>query len=243
LADDFGNQSTISRKVYPSAADALAGLTDGAVVVIGGYAGRGVPETLVRALMGAGAKSLTCVCQGAWPRQAEFPDRPDRPDRVDVADLVEAGLLKKLVAPLPFHPEHGGPVKDSWEAGNLEIEAVPTGTLAERLRAGGAGIGGVFLPTGAGTRFADGREVREIDGRDHFFQPALKADFALLRAHEADTLGNLVYRGTQRNWNPIMAMCASITVAEVDQVHEPGGIDPELVITPAIFVDRIVQTR
>ena len=107
---------------------------------------------------------------------------------------------------------------------------------------GGAGLGGVFLPTGAGTRFANGLEVREINGRDHLFQPALKADIALLRAHGADTLGNLVYRGTQRNWNPVMAMCAAITVAEVDQVHEPGGIDPELVITPAIFVDRIVQT-
>jgi len=240
LAEDFGNQSTTSRKVYPSVADALSGLTDGAVVVIGGYAGRGVPETLVRALMAAGVKNLTCVCQGSWPRQAEFPDRPDR---VDVADLVEAGLVTKLIAPLPFHPDHGGPVRDLWESGELEIEAVPTGILAERLRAGGAGIGGVFLPTGAGTRFANGNEVREIDGRDHLFQPALKADFALLRAHEADTLGNLVYRGTQRNWNPIMAMCAAITVAEVDQVHELGGIDPELVITPAIFVDRIVQTR
>jgi 3-oxoadipate CoA-transferase alpha subunit len=240
MAEDSGNQSTISRKVYPTAADALAGLTDGAVVVIGGYAGHGVPETLVRALMVAGVKNLTCVCQGAWPHGpdglAEFPDR------VDVADLVEAGLVNKLIAPLPFHPEHGGPVKELWEAGDLEVEAVPTGILAERLRAGGAGIGGVFLPTGAGTRFADGREVREIDGRDHLFQPALKADFALLRAHAADTLGNLVYRGTQRNWNPIMAMSAAITVAEVDQVHEPGGIDPELVITPAIFVDRIVQT-
>jgi 3-oxoadipate CoA-transferase alpha subunit len=236
MAENTGSQSTTSRKVYPSAAAALAGLTDGAVVVIGGYAGRGVPETLVRALLVAGVKDLTCVCQGSWPRQAEFLDR------VDVADLVEAGLVKKLIAPLPFHPEHGGPVRDLWESGKLELEAVPTGVLAERLRAGGAGIGGVFLPTGAGTRFANGTEVREIDGRDHLFQPALKADFALLRADAADTLGNLVYRGTQRNWNPIMAMCAAITVAEVDLVHEPGGIDPELVITPAIFVDRIVQT-
>ncbi len=236
MAENSGSQSATSRKVYPSAAAAVAGLTDGAVVVIGGYAGRGVPENLVRALIGAGAKNLTCVCQGAWPGQ------DGSPDRVDVADLVKAGLVNKLIAPLPFHPEHGGPVKDQWEAGVLEIEVVPTGILAERLRAGGAGMGGVFLPTGAGTRFANGNEVREIDGRDHLFQPALKTDFALLRAHAADTLGNLVYRGTQRNWNPIMAMCAAITVAEVDQVHEPGDIDPELVITPAIFVDRIVQT-
>ena len=117
---------------------------------------------------------------------------------------------------------------------------MPAGILAERIRAGGAGIGGLFLPTGAGTRFAEGREVREINGRSHVFQPSLKADFALLRAAAADTLGNLVYSGTQRNWNPVMAMAARISVAEVDEIREPGGLDPERVITPAIFVQRMV---
>lgn len=236
MANVPSNQTSDYRKIYSSAAVAIGDLKEGSVVAIGGYGGHGVPETLVRALLTSGAKGLTCVCQGAWPRQDGFPGQ------VNVADLVEAGLVEKLIAPLPFHPEHGGPVKNQWEAGTLEIEVVPTGILAERLRAGGAGLGGVFLPTGAGTRFANGVEVREIDGHDHLFQPALKADIALLRAHGADTLGNLVYRGAQRNWNPIMAMAAAVTVVEVDLVHEPGDIDPELVITPAIFVDRIVKT-
>jgi 3-oxoadipate CoA-transferase alpha subunit len=218
-------------KLFPSAEAAVADLPDGAVVAIGGYAGVGVPEALVRALAALGAKDLTCICQGSWPR---------RDGCVDVADLLEAGLVARLVSPMPFHPEHGGPVKAQWESGQLEIEAVPTGILAERLRAGGAGLGGVWLPTGVGTRFAEDREVREIGGRDHVFQPALKADFALLRAHAGDTLGNLVYRGAQRNWNPTIAMAASTTIVEVDELHEPGGLDPELVITQAIFIDRIV---
>jgi 3-oxoadipate CoA-transferase alpha subunit len=112
--------------------------------------------------------------------------------------------------------------------------------LAERLRAGGAGIGGVFIPSGSRTRFAEGKEVREYDGREHVLELGLKADFALLRAQAADTLGNLVYESTNRNWNPTMAMAASITVVEVNSVREPGGLDPELVITQAIFIDRLV---
>ena len=221
-------------KLFPSAEAVLADLTDGAVVAIGGYAGVGVPDALVRALAARGAKDLTCICQGAWPR---------RDGGVDAAVLVEAGLVARLVSPMPFHPEHGGAVKERWESGQLEIEVVPTGILAERLRAGGAGLGGVWLPTGVGTRFAEGREVRDIGGRDHVFQPVLKADFALLRAHAGDTLGNLVYRGAQRNWNPTMAMAASTTIVEIDDLHEPGGLDPELVITQAIFIDRIVISR
>ena len=122
----------------------------------------------------------------------------------------------------------------------MELEVVPQGILAERIRAGGAGIGGVFLPTGSKTRFAEGKELRQFDGKEHVLEFALKADVALLRANEADTLGNLAYDGTGRNWNPTMAMAATMTVAEVDRVVDPGGIDPELVITQAIFIDRLV---
>jgi len=131
-------------------------------------------------------------------------------------------------------------VKERWESGELELEVVPQGILVERMRAGGAGIGGVFLPTGTGTRFAVGKEQRIFEGKEHVLEFALKADFALLRAKRADRLGNLVYEGTGRNWNPTMAMAAKVTVAEVDQVVDPGGIDPELVITQAIFIDRLV---
>ena len=229
-------------RIFPSAEAALADLPDGAVVAIGGYAGVGVPESLVLALLGRGPKGLTCICQGAWPH---------REGGAGIADLIEAGLVARLISPMPFHEgyEEGyeGPgcedsIKKRWETGHLEIEVVPAGILAERLRAGGAGLGGVFLPTGVGTRFAEGREVRSIAGRDHVFYPALKAGFALLRARAADTLGNLVYQGAQRNWNPTMAMAASTTIVEVDDVYEPGGLDPELVITQAIFIDRIVST-
>ena len=230
-------------RIFPSAEAALADLPDGAVVAIGGHAGVGVPESLVRALLGRGPKGLTCICQGAWPYSEGGGG---------IADLIEAGLVARLISPMPFPvgskgsgcegPGCEGSIKKRWESGHLEIEVVPAGILAERLRAGGAGLGGVFLPTGVGTRFAEGREVRSIAGRDHVFYPALKAGFALLRARAADTLGNLVYQGAQRNWNPTMAMAASTTIVEVDDVYEPGGLDPELVITQAIFIDRIVNT-
>jgi 3-oxoadipate CoA-transferase alpha subunit len=218
-------------KVFPSARAALEDVSDGASVLIAGFAGSGTPEQLLRGLAETGVGGLILICQGAWRQQA---------GGFGIADLVASGRVKKIISPLPFHPENGGPVKDHWEAGRLELEVVPQGVLAERLRAGGAGIGGVFLPTGLGTRFAEGKEIRQFDGKDHIFEAALKADFALLRAQAADTLGNLVYQGTGRNWNPTMAMAAAITVAEVDEVLEPGGLDPELVITQAIFIDRLV---
>ena len=218
-------------KLYASVQSALEGISDGASVLVAGYAGRGVPETLLRGLAEIGVGDLTLVCQGAWAQE---------PGKFGISDRVATGQVKKMVSPLPFHPEYGGPVKDLWESGELELEVVLQGVLAERLRAGGAGIGGVFLPTGARTRFAEGKELRPFDGKEHVLEFALKADIALLRAKTADTLGNMVYDGTGRNWNPIMAMAAALTVAEVDDVFEPGGIDPEMVITQAIFIDRLV---
>ena len=122
----------------------------------------------------------------------------------------------------------------------MEVEAVPQGTLAERIRAGGAGLGGIYLATGMGTPFEAGKERKLIDGEEYIFEMPLKADYALLRAHKADTLGNLVYRGSQSNWNPIMAMAADVTIVEVDEVVRPGELDPELIITPGIYVNRIV---
>lgn len=218
-------------KVFPSAQAALDGITDGASVLIAGFGGCGIPEKLLRGLAEIGVGNLTLICQGAWPQES---------GKFGVADLVAGGQVKKMISPLPFHPDNGGPVKELWEAGTLELEIVPQGILAERLRAGGAGIGGVFLPTGVGTRFAEGKEVRPFDGQNHIFEAGIKADFALLRAQSSDTLGNMVYQGSGRNWNPIMAMAASVTIAEVDRVHERGGLDPELIITQAIFIDRLV---
>ena len=180
---------------------------------------------------------LTVVCQGVWP---EFPSQGRHTYGID--SLVAGGQVAKLVSPDAFYPGHLSAAEEGWRAGSLEVEVVPQGVLAERLRAGGAGLGGVFLPTGAGTRFAEGKEIRSIDGRDQIFETALRADFALLRAYAADELGNLVYRNTQRNWNPVMSMAAGVSIAEVDVILDPGGLDPELVITPGIFVKRIVKT-
>lgn len=224
--------SSIAGKVFPSAESAVADVTGGATLLIAGFAGYGWPEGLLRAVRAKGIRDLTCICQGAWPHH---------PDMLDVAELVAAGQVRKLIAPLGFVPGSGGVVEERWKSGDLEIEAVPQGVLAERLRAGGAGLGGVFLANSAGTRFQKGREVRSFEGRDYVLERPLRADFALLRAHAADTVGNLVYRGAQRNWNPVMAMAAANSIAEVDQIYEPGGIDPETVITPGIFIDRVVR--
>jgi 3-oxoacid CoA-transferase A subunit len=148
-----------------------------------------------------------------------------------------------LISSNPLSDRASDYVKRRWESGDLEVEVIPQGTLAERLRAGGAGIGGVFIPVGAGTRFAEGRETREINGAVCLFEPALKADFALLSATAADSLGNLVFRGSQRGWNQTMAAAARISVAEAGAIGEPGSIDPELVTTPGIFVNRVVLSH
>jgi 3-oxoacid CoA-transferase A subunit len=223
----------IQGKVYPSAAAALEDITDGASLLISGFAGVGSPEGLLRALRAKGISNLTCICQGAWRHVSE---------RLDVAELVANGQVRKLISPMGFYPGDGGLVEERWKSGDLEIEVVPPGVLAERLRAGGAGLAGIFLPGGIGTRFEEGKEVRTFGHRDHIFESALRADFALLRAEAADTLGNLIYRGSQRNWNPVMAMAGRVCIVEVDQIHEPGGLDPEVVITPGIYIDRVVQT-
>ena len=226
--------STNLNKVYGDARSALTGLSDGASLLVAGFAGHGEPEELLEAVIDSGVRGLTVISQGAGALSS---------GRTDLNRLVDAGVVRKLISPLPFHPRQSGVIQEKWEAGELELEVQPAGVLTERIRAGGAGIGGLFLPTGAGTRFAEGCEVRQLNGREHVFQPALKADFALLRAAAADTLGNLVYAGTHRNWNPIMAMAARVSIAEVDEIREPGGLDPELVITPAIFVQRLVLTK
>ena len=227
-------------KVYDDARAALAGLHDGATLMVGGFSGHDEPEGLLQAVYDSGASGLTVICSGPGVSGAGIPPQSAP---MDLNRLVATGRVRKIISPLPFDPRHDGPVRDSWENGRLELEVLPTGILAERIRAGGAGIGGLFLPTGVGTVFAAGYETRMINGRVHVLYPALNADFSLLRAAAADTLGNLVYSGTQRNWNPVMAMAARVSVAEVDEVRDPGGIDPELVITPAIFVQRIVPRK
>ena len=223
--------------MYSSSSDALADVSAGAVALVSGFAGVGWPETLLKALHSGGANLLTLVCQGGWPDHAARGQASSV-----IEELVADGRVAKLISPLPFYPGNGGIVEWKWSSGDLELEVIPQGVLAERVRAGGAGLGGGFLPLPADARFDHGKEVRSIGGRDHVFEPSLRADFALLRARAADTMGNLVYQATQRNWNPVIAMSAQVSIVEVDEIFEPGGLDPELVITPGIFVDRIVQT-
>ena len=206
-------------------------------MLIAGFAGWGWPEGLISALGDSQASGLTVVYQGSWRAQDGYGH-----ETKSIEDLLAGRQVTRLVSPLPFYPGDPGPVEARWKSGDLEIEVTPPGVLAERLRAGGAGLGGVFLPAGDDNRFGEGLERRVFSGQDYVFQAALRADFALLRAHRADTMGNLVFQATQRNWNPVMAMAAEVSVVEVDEILEPGGLDPELVITPGIFVDRIVQT-
>ncbi len=196
-----------------------------------------MPENLLQALSSGGARELTLVYS------AGVSDAPGSNSSGDssIESLVVEGRVGRIISPMPFPPSSGGQIEESWRQGKIQIEILPQGVLAERLRAGGAGLGGVFLSTALGTRFQEGRESREIDGEPYLLEPPLKADFALLKARAADTFGSLVYQGSGRNWCPVMAMAARIGVAEVERIYEPGGLDPEAVVTPGIFVNRLVE--
>ena len=229
----------VQRKVYPSPEEALADVLDGATILIGGVAGGGLPENLLRALDRVGARELTLVYSAgtsAGPGSNSLPA-----GNSSIQALAGEGRVSKIISPMPFPPNSGGQIEDKWRRGEIQIEILPQGVLAERLRAGGAGLGGVFLSTALGTRFQEGRERREIDGKSYLLETPLQADFALLKARAADTFGSLVYQGSGRNWGPVMAMAARIGVAEVGRIYDPGGWDPEAVVTPGIFVHRLVE--
>ena len=216
-------------KVVANAREAVADVPDGATLLLGGF---GVvqswPTTLIQALREHGARDLTLVCNtpGVGPTSPQI--------------LAEAGLVRKLIASYAMYPKQQTPMAAGIRSGSIELELVPQGTLIERVRAGGAGLAAFYTPTGVGTDAARGREEREFDGRRYVLETALRGDFALIRASRADRLGNLVYRRGSRNFNPAMATAARVTVAEVDEVVEVGGLDPEAVVTPGVFVDRVV---
>ncbi len=231
-------------KLMDSAAQAVADIPDGARVMIGGFGGvGGMPHLLILALRDHGARGLTIISNTAGIISAAGFGTPPGKRAFDHGLLIDNGQVKKVIASFPVSgsPSRPNAFERAFRRGEVELELVPQGTLAERIRAGGAGIAAFYTPTGAGTVIAQGKETRVFDGREYLLEHALKADFALVRAWKADTLGNLVYRGTSRTMNPLMAMAARVTIAEVDQVVEPGGLDPERVDTPGIFVDRIVQ--
>ena len=231
-------------KVYADGPSAIADLPDGATVFIDGFGGPGgMAHYLLISLRDRGSRNLTIVSNTAGiARVVSFGTPPGR-TAIDHSVLVENGQVVKAIASFPVSPSVSRPSEFelAYRRGEVDLELVPQGTLAERLRAGGAGIEAFYTPTGAGTLIAEGKESRVIDGREHILEYGLRADFALIRAHKADTRGNLVYRGTSRNFNAVMAPAARVTVVEVDEIVPPGELDPEAVVTPGIFVQRIVR--
>jgi 3-oxoadipate CoA-transferase alpha subunit len=207
---------------------AMAGIKDGAVVLIAGFGNSGIPVELIDALIDQGAKDLTVVSNNAGS------------GRTDVAKLLASGHVRKLVC---SYPRTSGSVvfEEMYSAGRLELELVPQGTLSERLRAAAAGIGGFYTPTAAGTKLAEGKETRTINGRDYVLEMPLKGDVALIKAERADRWGNLTYRLAARNFGPTMAAAADLTIVQARHIVELGGIDPEQVVTPGLFVDRVVH--
>ena len=231
-------------KIVPSFGEAVADIPDGAVLMIDGFAGPGgTPQNLIRALRDHGASDLTIISNTAGLASViGFGTIPgDRP--IDIGILVENEQVRKVIASFPVSPSPSRPTafETAYREGKIELEVVPQGTLAERIRAGGAGIPAFYTPTGVGTLMAEGKESRVFDGREYLLEHALKADFALLRAHRADTMGNTQYRGTSRNFNGVMATTANVVIMEVDDIVEPGQIDPGAVHTPGIYVNRVVK--
>ncbi|GGL89408.1 3-oxoacid CoA-transferase subunit A [Glutamicibacter protophormiae] len=214
-------------RIATSAADAVAQITDGSTVLIGGFGNAGQPMELIDALMQCGATDLTVVNNNAGQADA------------GLALLIKERRVKKIICSFPRQSDSWH-FDEAYRAGEIELELVPQGNLAERIRAAGAGIGGFFTPTGYGTLLAEGKETRIIDGRGYVLESPIHADFALIKALRADTHGNLVYRKTARNFGPIMATAAAQAIVQVDEVVPVGGIDPENVITPGIYVDTVV---
>lgn len=217
-------------KIVPSLAEAVADIPDGASVMISGFGGAGLPTDLIDALVDQGAKNLTIISNNAGS------------GGVGISRLVLGGQVRKVVCSFPRQPGSNA-FDDLYRAGKLELELVPQGTLAERIRAGGAGIGGFYTPTAVGTELADGKETRVINGVEHVLEHPLHADYALIKADTADRWGNLQYRRSGRNFGPLMATAARCAIVQVRQTVPLGDMDPETIITPGIYVQRVVLAQ
>jgi 3-oxoadipate CoA-transferase alpha subunit len=218
----------VINKIVQSMAEAMAGIKDGSTVLIGGFGAVGQPDALIEALIEHGAKDLTCVANNAGT------------GRQGLARLMELGRVRKIICSFP---RSAGSVvfEELYRAGKIELEIVPQGTMAERMRAAGAGVPAFFTATSVGTILAHGKEHREFNGRTYVMEHALKGDVALIEAWEGDRWGNLTYRASGRNFNPVMAMAADLTIAQVMHVRELGALVPENVHTPGIFVNRVIH--
>lgn len=218
------------QKTYNTVEEAVADIHDGATVLVGGFGGSGLPTKLIAALEQQGAKDLTIVSNNIGVASE------------GVATLISNRQVKKIICSFPVGP-HADELIKLLDAGEIELELVPQGTLAERIRAGGAGVSAFYTPTAAHTELAEGKETREFNGQVHLLEHAIKGDFAFIKAHRADRWGNLIYRKAQRNFNPVMATAATTTIAEVDEVVEVGEISAEEIVTPSIFVERLVEVQ
>jgi len=210
--------------------EAVAGIADGSTVLVGGFGLAGMPFDLIDALIRQGAGDLTVVANNAGNGD------------VGLSALLQAGRVRKVVCSFPRQAD-SYVFDDLYRSGRVELEVVPQGNLAERMRAAGAGIGGFYSPTGVGTMLAEGKEARVLGGREYVLELPIRGDYALISAHRADRMGNLVYRKTARNFGPVMATAATTTIAQVTEVVDTGALDPEAVVTPSIFVDRVVQVQ
>jgi 3-oxoadipate CoA-transferase alpha subunit len=218
----------VINKIVQSMADAMAGIRDGSTVLIGGFGAVGQPDDLIEALIEHGAKDLVCVANNAGN------------GRVGLAKLMELGRVRKIICSFP---RSAGSVvfEELYRAGKIELEIVPQGTMAERMRAAGAGVPAFFTATSVGTILANGKEHRDFGGRTYVMEHALKGDVALVEGWEGDRWGNLTYRASGRNFNPVMAMAADLTIAQVSHLRDLGELVPENVHTPGIFVHRVIQ--
>ena len=213
-------------KVFPNADAVIADLPDGATILVGGFGLCGIPENLIEAVRRKGTRNITVISNNAGV------------DTFGLGRLLETRQIRKVIG---TYVGENKLLEDLALRGEVELELVPQGTFSERIRAGGAGIAGFYTPTGVGTLVAEGKEVREFDGRPHLLERGLKADFAFVKAWKGDRWGNLVYRKTARNFNPVMATAAAVTVAEVEELVELGELDPNCVVTPGIYVKRMFQ--
>jgi 3-oxoadipate CoA-transferase, alpha subunit len=215
-------------KIVKTVAEAVAGIRDGSVVLLGGFGSIGLPYVLVEGLLEQGAKDLTVVANNAGI------------GRTGLAKLFDANRVRKIIC---SYPRTADPIAflEAYRAGRVELEVMPQGTMAERMRAAGAGIPAFYTPTSVGTKLAEGKEEREFGGRKYVLEEALHGDVALVEAWEADRWGNLTYRSSARNFNPVMAMAAKLTVAQAQHIVELGTLDPERIPTPGIFVDRVLH--
>jgi len=213
-------------KVFKNADEAIHDIQDDMTLMLGGFGLCGIPENCITALVKKGVKGLTCISNNAGV------------DDFGIGLMLQTRQVKKMIS---SYVGENAEFERQLLSGELEVTLTPQGTLAEKIRAGGAGIPSFFTATGYGTEVAEGKETREIDGRWYVLEPALHADFALVKAWKGDTMGNLIFKGTARNFNPMMAMAGKITVAEVEELVEPGELDPNFIHTPGIFVQRIFQ--